>query len=155
MSAKETAEAILIVIKRILKWILYAILMLSVIWGALWALSELYDWYTHDRYLKKIQVAAAFDKNACSAEFPLLLQIENGSSKTVTSVNIYLEVTNEGRSTILNKDYQSFDSDMILKTSEAASSCWKISGKDSPYKSLSGDGMKVKVSRYYVTFEDQ
>ena len=49
MSAQENAEAVLIVIKRLAKWILIGVVIIALLGGLMYLWSTLSDWYKVDR----------------------------------------------------------------------------------------------------------
>lgn len=156
MSANENAEAILIVIKRILKWIAIGIAVLIAIFAAIMAWSSFEDWYSKGRHKAKVRVVAEFNNPKCSAGYPLYIGVINDSSKTITNISVYLKVTKEGYSKALNRVYSSFDSDFIIKPNIGASACWGVYSDDySNPKLLDGKGMQVEVDHFYVTFKGE
>lgn len=156
MSASENAEAILIVIKRILKWCAIGILVLIAIGILVFAYLEVSDWYSKGRHKAKVKVVAEFNNPKCSATYPLYIGVINDSSKTITNISVYLKVTKEGYSKALNRVYSSFDSDFIIKPNVGASACWGVYSDDySNPKLLDGKGMQVEVDHFYVTFKGE
>lgn len=156
MSATETAEAVLLVIKRLFKWAIYlAVLGIGLILLVL-AYVSVTDWYERGRHLGKIQVSAGFGGNPCiRPEFPLHIHVVNRSTKTITNMSISVEITKQGFSTRLN-NYDSFDSDRILRPGEGWFDCYAPISKDSSYREkyiLDGKDMIVKVTHFSPTFE--
>ena len=151
MSANEKAEAVLIVIKKILKWILFAALALTAIVIVIIYWSKASDWYETGRHEAKIKVTGGFNLKECSKEMPLMLTITNDSSRTVEKMTIYVDVTKEGRSTKIN-NYSDLLMDYILAPGKKVSLCWGVLEKDT-YKVLSGEGMAVTIDHFYTTFK--
>jgi hypothetical protein len=153
MSAKETAEAILIVIKRIAKWIAFLILGLCLIWGCVAVYMSVANYFGYERFKKKVDLIVRFDKKQCSdPNFPLFVLIGNQSDKKILKVNFDIFVTKKGYSSKLN-NYQSYDSDKIIKKNEGFSSCYTVKADGYDGTSLNGEDMDVKVTDYTVTFE--
>lgn len=155
MPANETAEAILIVIKRILKWVLVSISILFSIGVLIYGLASFYDWYSIDRHRLKVEAVASFDSEKCTKEYPLFIGVVNNSKKTVDKVTIYVKVTKKGYSTQLNYD-TSYSIDKILAPSEGWGGC--VTVLDNHYdwakrKPLDGKDMAVTISTFYPTFQ--
>jgi hypothetical protein len=155
MSANEKAEAILIVIKKILKWIGLGIAALIAIGVLLYAWSEFDDWYSVDRHKSKVKVVAFFDDKNCSKQYPLFIGIVNNSSKIIQSVSVSVKVTNKGFSKRLNYD-SSYPSDKILAPSESWGYCWTVLDDNYDWakrKPLDGKDMEATVTSFYVEFK--
>ena len=153
MSANEKAEAIILVIKRIFKWVAKAIGILILMGIAIYYFSELSSWYTKGRHEAKVKVEVKFDTTNCSKEMPLSVQIINGSTKTIERMSLYVDVNYSGRSSKIN-DWHSLDMDYIIPPSKTASLCWGVLSKDDS-KVLSGQNMTVFVDHYYTTFKEE
>ena len=155
MSANETAEAILIVIKRLLKWASIAALIVLILAAILYGYFSFDEWYSRDRHKQKVIVDAGFDEKVCSKDFPLLIKVLNKSSKTISSINIGIDVTKNGFSSRIN-GYGSFDYDKIIKPEEGWGQCWAVETQDSTgfsRKYLDGKNMSVKVTYFNPVFE--
>lgn len=155
MPANETAEAILIVIKRILKWALVSISLLFGIGLLFYGWLYFYDWYTVERHKSKVEVVAYFDAEKCNKEYPLFIGVVNKSKKTLDKVTIYVKVTKNGHSTQLNYD-TSYSVDKILTPGNSWGYC--VTVLDNHYdwakrKPLDGKDMVVKISTFYPTFQ--
>jgi hypothetical protein len=48
------------------------------------------QWFTHDRHFKLIQIDATPDGRPCSDARSIMVQVKNGSSKTVAEFSFYL-----------------------------------------------------------------
>jgi len=155
MSANEKAEAILIVIKRLLKWFAFGVGGLIALCIVIYAISEVSDWYSKDRHKAKVKVGASFNPEKCDAAHPIYVGIVNDSTKTITNFSIYLKITRDGYSKILNKSYEPLNSDFIVKPGVGAQSCWGVYSDDyNNPKLLDGKNMQVEVDHFYVTFKD-
>lgn len=152
MSAQENAEAILIVIKRLLKWIGIAIAVVVLFFCAALVYEKFDRWFSVERFKKDVAVTVKFDTSLCDKkQFPLFIGVFNNSSKTIESTSVYVKVTKKGYSQKLN-EYSSFKDDKILKPKEGISNCWAVEG--SSYKSfLDGVDMDAELDSYYVTFK--
>jgi hypothetical protein len=156
MSSKDTAEALLLVLKKILKWSLVLIIGLIALGILLYGLGNFYDWYSFGRHKDKIEVVAFFDATKCDKEYPLFIGVVNNSSKTLEKVSFYVKVTKKGYSTQLNYN-QSYTSDKILAPAEGSGGCVQV--VDDHYdwnkrKPLSGQDMEVIVTSFYPTFKE-
>lgn len=151
MSAQENAEAILIVIKRLLKWMLVGFFILALLGGVIYLWSTLSDWYQIGRYKSKITVNVKFDKAECpEKEYPLSIFVGNISNKTIEHISVYVKVTNLGYSNKIN-DYSSFDSDKLIKPKEGFQACWKVNSTEYN-ETLDGDNMAVVLESFNVNF---
>lgn len=57
------------------------------------------QWFTHDVHFRRMQIAAAPDRKQCpDAVSPILVEIKNGSSRTVVQSSFYLNAVRPGRS---------------------------------------------------------
>lgn len=158
MSAQETAEAILIVVKKLSKWFLYFILGLIAFGICAGGVYKTYEYFTYKRYQQKVLIKAEFNKKECSKSgLPLYIFIGNGSEKKILNTSLYIEVTHSGRSTKLN-DYQSYESDIILDPSNGFSNCYPVFSAEydsnNEKKQLDGIDMTVKVTSYDIKFEN-
>jgi hypothetical protein len=157
MSANEKAEAILIVIKKILKWIGIGIAALIAISLLLYAWSEFDDWYSVDRHKEKVKVNAFFDPKNCGKEFPAFVAVVNNSTKTIESISFYLKVTKKGFSKQLNYS-SSMEYDKILPPGEGWAQCWRIQDDNYDWakrKTLDGNDMEIAVTSFYPKFKDK
>ncbi len=153
MSANETAEAILIVIKRIAKWIAFLILGICLISGCVAAYVWADNYFGYERFKKKVDLIVRFDKKECNdPNFPLFVLIGNKSDKKILKVNFDIFVTKKGYSSKLN-NYESYDSDKIIKKNEGFSSCYSVMAEGYNSPPLNGEDMDVRVTDYTVTFE--
>lgn len=153
MSSKETAEAILFVIRRILKWALFLIIGLVIIGVIIYGFTKLYDWYSFGRHKDKVQVAAFFDATKCDKENQVFIGVVNDSSKTLESASFFIKVTKKGFSTQINYD-QRYTYDKILSPSEGWGGC--IMAVDKDYrKPFSIKDMEVVVTNFYPVFKDK
>lgn len=131
-NSKETAEAILIVIKKILKWIL----LVAVSIGAIIGVVVSYANYKSNQDYKikkdredKISITADSREVDCQAGYPYFYGIVNKSDKTVSSVTFSVELRRKGFSNSLNS-YTSIDEDKILKPGEGYGRCFRATSKD-------------------------
>ena len=57
------------------------------------------QWFTYDMHFRLIQIAATADRKECpDAASPILVEISNGSSRTVVETSFYLNARRSGRS---------------------------------------------------------
>jgi hypothetical protein len=156
MSANEKAEVVIIVIKKILKWVAVGFAAILSIGLLIFSYYSFDDWYSFERHKQKVIVSASFDEKICSKEFPLLIKVINKSSKTILSINVSIDVTRNGFSSVIN-GYSNYDYDKIIKPEEGWGECWAVETKDSngfARKYLDGKNMTAKVRYYSPTFEE-
>jgi hypothetical protein len=129
-SANETAEAILIVIKRLLKWILLSGVAIGVVIYLLVQIVEYWEWYTTGRHKEQVEIDFHVAKlNDCDKEYPYLYIVRNNSDKTIDETEFTVEIRNKGYSSALNS-YTSITESKILKQNEATAGCFKAERKD-------------------------
>lgn len=129
-SANETAEAILIVIKRLLKWILLSGVAIGVVIYLLVQIVEYWEWYTTGRHKEKVEIDFHVAKlNDCDKEYPYLYIVRNNSDKTIDETEFTVEIRNKGYSSALNS-YTSIKESKILKQNEATAGCFRAERKD-------------------------
>ena len=98
----ETAEAILIVIKRLAKWLLFGVLGLAGLIAVIWGGNLLYDYIRVDLPKLKVDVSFTINFDRCKdTKFHVLLTIKNRSNKTILHTSVYAEARRKGRSTDL------------------------------------------------------
>jgi hypothetical protein len=152
LSSNEKAVAVIIILKRILKWVLItAISVIALIYIAA-KVGDLMDWYTEGRHKEKVSVIAKFDKKLCEKkEHPLFIGIINDSTKTIIKTTVYVKVTKIGYSNQLNNS-AAFYEDKIINVNDGWGNCWSVIAEDYRTK-LSGEGMDVVVDFFNVTFK--
>ena len=144
---KETAEIILIVIKRIIKWILITVVLLGI---GVTVIFEISEWYK-EKSTKKVVVDAFYPKKGeCFKDYPYEYIIFNESEKTIEKVKFTVEIRKKGFSNVINS-YTYIDNYKILKPKEGWSECFRAQGLD--YKvDVTDKDVDVVVKDKYVTF---
>jgi hypothetical protein len=149
-SSQEKAEVILIVIKRILKWLLIASITITILVGVI---ASYIDYKNTQEYTKKreeedkVIIFADYHKSDCQTGYPYYYIIENLSDKIVTKVTFTVEVKKKGFSSALNS-YTSIDEDKILNPKERYTRCFRAQKKD-----YDGE-VKEKDVEIVVTYKD-
>jgi hypothetical protein len=152
MNSKVLAEAIFLVIKRILKWIVIAILFFVVISLLIFGYNEFDNWYSIERHKAKVEMVVRFDSQMCKDKsHPLFIGVINNSPKTIVKTTSYITVTNTGYSSKLN-EYDGIISDKIVKPTEGWGSCWSVIPKDGK-TIINGKNMEVKLDNFYIELE--
>lgn len=154
MSAKENADAFLLVIKKLIKWF-FIILGFLIIAGFI-----IYGIYTSVNYFKyelpksKIEISARFWPEKCP-DNQIFLSVMNNSDKTISKFHFYVQARRPGRSTNFAKAYRSYENDRIIKPGDGFGFCYSIE-KDS-YAStpvyLEDSNYEVKITEFYPDFE--
>ena len=146
-SANETAEAILIVIKRLLKWILLSGVAIGVVIYLLVQIVEYWEWYTTGRHKEKVEIDFHVAKlNDCDKEYPYLYIVRNNSDKTIDETEFTVEIRSKGYSSALNS-FTSITESKILKPNEATAGCFRAARKDN-----NGDVIEKEVD-FDVTYK--
>ena len=131
-SPQETAEAILIVLKRILKWLLIASISIGVL---IWAFFGYTDHQRSQDYEKKkkqeekVTIYAYYPGEGCAVGYPYFYVIKNNSDKEVSKVEFWVEVRKKGFSKPLNS-YTSIEEYKILKPEDKWARCFRAENKD-------------------------
>lgn len=106
----------------------------------------------------KVTGTVAYDLTACSSEYPLLVEITNGSSGVVTWVSFNIEGHREGYSTPLYKSgFRGYSSDKIISSGYIGSNCWRLppvySGRS--IESHPPENLIWKIENIYPEFDPE
>jgi hypothetical protein len=130
MSSKETAEAILIVIKKILmktlKWVFIITLFSVVLLFVGTKIEELWEWQKNGKHAEKVTIkfVGLLNDKECSKDYPYMYVITNESSKVVKETRFSVEIRRVGYSNVINSHTDITDS-KILKPTETSISCFR------------------------------
>ena len=159
-AANEKAEVILIVIKRILKWVAIAALILVVLIGALFAVGDFFnerERKARDKEYSLVPVEASHGLSEsgsfCTNDYPYVFTVRNESKKTVNSVEFSVKITRKGFSEQIN-GYDSLVSDKILAPGEAWAQCFRASTKNSFSTPLSEKDVLIEIRNKQVNFKE-
>jgi hypothetical protein len=157
---KEKAEVILIVIKRILKWVGIAALILVVLIGALFAVGDFFnerERKARDKENSLVLVQATYGEVdgvfICTKDYPYIFTVTNNSKKTVNSVEFYVNITRKGFSGDIN-GYDNLVSDKILAPGESWAQCFSASTKGSYGTPLSEKDVLIEIRSKDVNFKE-
>lgn len=154
-SANERAEAILIVIKRILKWIAIVVAALA---GVITIFVQYSDW-EYDKRIKaeqeledKVVVNAVYpDGKDCQEGYPYLYTVVNKTDRTVKKVNFEVEVMRKGFSKTLNQITE-IEEDKILKPNEGYGRCFRVISNEDFKSQVTEKEVTIGISRKEVEF---
>ena len=153
-TAKEKAEVIFIVIKRIIKWVL--ITSISLVFGMVLIIkiSQWYDYQTEGKYKEQVIIKAFYpEKGECTKDFPYRYIILNESEKTIEKVDFSIGIRKKGFSNEINA-YTNFNSYKILKPKEGLGNCFRVERAD--YKGdITDKDVDVVITYRNVTFLDK
>jgi hypothetical protein len=128
-SPNETAEAIWIVIKRILKWLIILTLVVIVGFFVLIQANKFWEWLTNDRYAENVNISLHVAKpDDCDKDYPYIYIVQNKSDKTIDEVRFSVEVRKIGFSNTINS-YTSITESKILKPDESTANCFNADRK--------------------------
>ncbi len=153
----EKAEAILIVIKRILKWIAITV---AVIAGAITIFVQYSDWSYEkrekarfEREAKVVVTAGYPDGKDCQEGFPYFYGVVNNTNQTVKKVTFQVEIKKKGFSKTLNSRTE-IEEDKILKPTEGYGRCFRATTEDytTPLKEKD---VEIVITRKSVEFEGE
>ncbi len=146
----ETAEAILIVIKRIMKWMFVASLGIGLLVGAIVGYTDYQSSQEYEKKSeqeKKVTIWADYQNGDCAIGYPYFYVVENNSDKEVSKVKFTVQIRKKGFSNPLNS-YTSLEEDKILKPKENFVRCFRAQNKD-----YNGD-VKEKDVDIVVTYKE-
>ncbi len=146
----ETAEAILIVIKRIMKWMFVASLGIGLLVGAIVGYTDYQSSQEYEKKSeqeKKVTIWADYQNGDCAIGYPHFYVVENNSDKEVSKVKFTVQIRKKGFSNPLNS-YTSLEEDKILKPKENFVWCFRAQNKD-----YNGD-VKEKDVDIVVTYKE-
>jgi len=150
--ANVKAEAILIVIKRILKWIGLSIAGIAL----LVFLAVQYEDYQAKQKKKiedKVKITAFHPKDEpCSKDFPYQYIILNESGKTIEKVTFTVEIKRVGFSSSINR-YTSIDEDKIIPNFEGYQRCFRAEDANDYRKNLTEKDVNIEIKYKNVTFQ--
>lgn len=157
-SANERAEAILIVIKRILKWIAITVAGIA---GAIFLFVQYSDW-SFDRDEKKrfekeakVVVNAIYpDGKDCQEGYPYLYTVVNNTKETVRRVTFQVEIKKKGFSSTLNTRTE-LTEDKILKPNEGYGRCFRATSNEDYVKPVKEKDVEIHIVAKSVEFENE
>ncbi len=83
-----------------------------------------------NRLRASVAIKVRHDLSKCSPEFPLLVQIQNGSEDALEKVFFGVEGTRSGYSDpVYESGYQGYSTDKIIASGGAWSGCWMVPQK--------------------------
>ena len=150
--ANVKAQAILIVIKTILKWIGLSVIGI----GILIFLGVQYDEYEYKKRKAiedKVVVRAFHPKEgSCSKDFPYQYLIINHSGSTVEKVSFTVDIKRKGFSSNINR-YTSLDEDKIIPNNESYGRCFRAEDANDYRKNLTEKDVDIEITYKNVTFK--
>jgi hypothetical protein len=150
--ASEIAEAILIVVKRLLKWFAISIGTLIVLGCIIAASYWGWNYFTYDLPKSKIEIVTSVNDERCAGEHPVFVGIVNNSDRTVMNTRIRLQAFIPGRSTNV-ATWNWMSDDRIIKPGKGFGQCWRpVLDSDMP-KNTDLKTLEWSVATYEVDFE--
>jgi hypothetical protein len=148
--AKIKAEAILIVIKTILKWIFLSIIGIGILIFIGFQYSE-YETKKSKAIEDKV-VIKAFVPNEilCSKDFPYQYSISNYSGKTIEKTTFTVGVKRIGFSSNINR-YTSIDEDKIIHNNETYIRCFRA--EDANRNNLTEKDVHIEITYKNIDFK--
>ncbi len=151
--AKVRAEAILIVIKRILKWLGLSFLCI----GLLFFIAYQYEEYRAKERKEiedKVSIRAFYPKEGpCSKDFPYQYVVFNESGKVVEKVTFTVGIKRSGFSSNINR-YTSIDEDKIIPNNEGWSRCFRAEDANQYGRYLTEKDVDIVITYKDVKFKD-
>ncbi len=156
-SANEKAEVILIVIKRLIKWILLSLLAAGAIF-----VSFIYvlDYKSSIEQKKKNELESKVKINLfyandglCDTTYPYAYQILNESNKIVESVEMTIKIFKKGFSKELNR-YTSLTEDKILKPGEGWQGCFRAISDEDYNQPVTEKDVEFEISYKDIKFKE-
>ena len=153
-SAQDTADAIILVLKKLLKWIFLGTLAASLVFFIIVKAIEFWDWQTVGRHAEKVSIKfVTLIEGDCEKEYPYMVMIVNQSSKTVLETEFSVEIRRKGYSNVINS-YLSMTESKILKPTESSSRCFRAISKNNDRDVLRDKEVDYSVSYKRVKFEN-
>jgi len=151
----EKAEVILIVIKRLLKWLFLAVLVAALILGALLLIVWGHGYITHDLPKSNIHVEVRSDSPVCrDKDFPIFVYVENNSSKTVEYISISPVARVPGHSTNYADFGSNIGTDRILAPGQNMKICYQLPLKSNAPADRELAAYEWSASWFSVRFAD-
>lgn len=151
--AKIKAEAILIVIKRILKWI--GISFLGI--GLLIFLGFQYEKYEAKKRRQiedKVSIQAFHPKEGpCEKDFPYQYIIVNESGKVIKKITFTVGIKRTGFSSDINR-YTSIVEDKIIQNKEGWGRCFRAEDANQYGKSLTEKDVEIEITYKNIEFKE-
>lgn len=138
--------------KKAIKIILFVILGIVVLIGLLFAYSIWQDARANAEK-NKVVMTVKYNIAACSEEYPLLVLIENNSSKTVNSIDFNIAVHRKGYSSDL-ADWGNYDSDKIIPSGQSFGNCWRYKLKSENERYNNPADLEFVIDYKYVQFQN-
>jgi len=163
-SASEKAEVILIVIKRIIKWIsitamiVAGIILIVIIHG---------DYqYNRDRELSleyerekqeledNVVISAMHAAGmGCQKDYPYFYSVKNNTNKTVRMVEFKVDLMRKGFSKILNETTE-LEEDKILKPGESYGRCFRVISNEDYVTPVTERFVDIAISGKRIEFSE-
>ena len=150
-TAQELAEATLIVLKRIFKWLLLGCVFIAVIIAVTLQILKWWEYQTTGKHAEKVIIKAFSAKDGgCDNDYPYTYTIKNSSDKTVEKTDFTLEIRKLGYSNKINS-YTNIEDFKILKPNESLRGCFRAQSSD--YKTnLTEKEVDITVSYKSIEF---
>lgn len=151
--ANVKAEAILIVIKKIVKWICLSIVGIGIIiFGGLQ--YEEYEVNKRRAIEDKVLIQAFHPKDQpCSKDFPYQYTIVNNSGKTINKVSFEVEIKRLGFSSDINR-YLSLFEDKIISHNESYGRCFRAEDIINYGKDLTEKNVIIEIKNKSIIFQE-
>ena len=150
--AKVKAEAIFIVIKKILKWLGISLLSIAIVLFLIFKYEE-YKRNQEKLIEEKVSVNVFHPKEGpCSKDFPYKYVIVNDSGRTVEKITFTVGIKRTGFSSDLNR-YTSIIEDKIISNNEGYERCFRALVEGSFTEYLKESDVNIEIKYKDVTFK--
>lgn len=156
----EKAEVILIVIKRVLKWIAVAagvLVGLAIVLFLLLQFGAFVEEKYREREVSLVPVKVSYGEFEgafiCTKDFPYLFAVKNESKKTVNSIEFSVKITRKGFSSRINGS-GTITIDKILAPGETWEQCFSQAQRFGGGASLNEKDVVVEVDYLRVVFKE-
>lgn len=103
---------------------------------------------------EKVEITVKYDVEACAAQFPLHVIIQNGSDRTIYSIHFDIKVHRKGYSNNLNEwSWIKNESDKIIEPENFHSSCWHYKLKAGNERFNNPDNLIFEIGHKYIRFQ--
>jgi hypothetical protein len=125
--------------------VLFAVVVAAIV-GLVWYVQD--QEKQHRAEQDGVTVSVSYEPAVCNERTPILLKVVNDTRRTVKSVNLSIEVFEEGRSDNLAGYDGDIDTTDVVRPGSARLSCWRV---PSLKRSASGS-LRLHAAKNYVEF---
>lgn len=150
--ARDISEAVLLVIKRLMKWAVLAlisiILLGAVAYGGYWG----WEYVRYELPKAKVQIVTNTTEKRCNDAYPIFVGIVNRSDRTVLRTRVRLQAFQPNRSTNL-ESWNDISDDRIIRPGDGWGRCVNPGMNSNAPENVNLRELDWSVARYDLEFE--